>query len=189
MNAHEYAQNLASKGTPLNAISRATGLSMQDITYLRPRERQAYVQPAPKTEYKPPVYTGPAVNLKTPSFRVLEQSCKDHGITIEEAKSGARKRCISWPRQGIMFDLFVKCPQLSTVSIGKMLGRRDHTTVLHGIEKHAGRIGLRHEHAFAMRAAAAIEAGIPIPYSKRDMTRPSFQAIMQNYAWTMERAL
>lgn len=190
MTAHDYARSLADKGTPLTAISRATGLSIQDIGYLRPRERQTYVRPEPKSEQKPmPVFTAPVVNLKSHSQQVLEQSCAEHGITVEEAKSGTRKRPVSWPRQGVMFDLFVKCPQLSTPIIGRMLGGRDHTTILHGIEKHAARIGLRYEHAFAMRAATALSAGVPVPYCKMDMTRPAFQEVMRRYALTMERAL
>lgn len=179
MTAHDYARSLADKGTPLSAISRATGLSMQDIGYLRPRERATYSRPEPKPEPPAmPVFTAPVVNLKTPRQQVLEQSCIDHGITVQDAKEQTRKRQFAHPRQGVMFDLYTKCPQLSLPEIGRMLGGRDHTTILYGIKTHAARIGVRYSDIVKLRNAA-----------KGKLSNDSIEAVVSDYAWTMERAL
>lgn len=179
MTAHDYARSLADKGTPLTAISRATGLSIQDIGYLRPRERQTYVRPEPKSEQKPmPVFTAPVVNLKSHSQQVLEQSCADHGITVQDAKKQIRKRKFAHPRQGVMFDLYAKCPTLSLPSIGRMLGGRDHTTILYGIQAHAARIGVRYSDIKKLRDAA-----------KGNLKNDTLEAVVSDYASVMERAL
>ena len=172
MTAHEYAQNLALEGVPLNAISRATGLSMQDITYLRPRERRSYVPGAPLKQIpiqvtvapeKPPE---PVVYKPVPekhSAKVFRQACDEQGVTMLAVKKQLRKRKIAWPRQAVMFALFTRCPQLSTPGIGRMLGGRDHTTVLHGIQAHGKRLGLSYDEIFAMRVAKAVEMGVRAP--------------------------
>lgn len=169
MNAHAYAQSLASKGTPLTAISRATGLSTQDIAYLRPKERRSYEPYKPKpvivAEVIPikPVRTPEEIFPTPPGVRVFQEYCRFLGVTVADIQGDSRVRPIAWPRQAIMFELYVSCPHLSTPMIGRMLGGRDHTTILHGVSQHAERIGLTYEQAKAMRREMADEMGIVMP--------------------------
>jgi hypothetical protein len=62
-----------------------------------------------------------------------------------------------------MFELYTSCPHLSTPMIGRMICRSDHTTVLHGIARHAQRIGLTYERAKQMRREKADELGVVLP--------------------------
>lgn len=160
MTAHEYAQNLALEGVPLNAISRATGLSMQDITYLRPRERRSYG--SYKIETIPaPVQEAP--KSTPPGAAVLQEMCRRLGVRMADVQSKSQARSIAWPRQAIMFELYVSCPHLSTPMIGRMVCRSDHTTVLHGVSRHANRIGLTYGRAKQMRQEKADELGVVLP--------------------------
>ncbi len=55
-------------------------------------------------------------------------------ITVEELRSKGRRRTIARPRQIAMY-LLREETRLSLPQIGKLLGGRDHTTVMHGYEK------------------------------------------------------
>lgn len=44
----------------------------------------------------------------------------------------SRAREIAYPRQALMFLLY-RYTRLSTPGVGKQIGNRDHTTVLHGV--------------------------------------------------------
>ena len=57
-----------------------------------------------------------------------------YGVTSADILSQKRSREIALPRQIAMY-LCRELTQLSTTSIGKAFGNRDHTTILHGCEK------------------------------------------------------
>lgn len=66
---------------------------------------------------------------------LIAQVVSDHfNITITELMSTKKSRNIAFPRQITMY-LCRRLTDLSLTDIGKKLGNRDHTTVLHGIDK------------------------------------------------------
>lgn len=66
---------------------------------------------------------------------LISQIVADHfNITQAEMFSTKKSRNIAYPRQITMY-LCRRMTELSLTDIGKKLGNRDHTTVLHGIDK------------------------------------------------------
>ncbi|MDD6571807.1 MAG: chromosomal replication initiator protein DnaA [Thermoflexaceae bacterium] len=69
------------------------------------------------------------------TIEYIIQVVADHfGITIADIISAKRKSEIVYPRQIAMY-LCRKCTAEPLTSIGKYMGDRDHTTVIHGAEK------------------------------------------------------
>lgn len=62
---------------------------------------------------------------------VCMEVCRAHDVTLEELRGRSHQRAIAWPRQDAM-RLLAKAGY-SMPEIGRYLGRRDHTTILHGI--------------------------------------------------------
>lgn len=65
---------------------------------------------------------------------IVEVVAEHHNITPAEIYSKDKSRNISYPRQIVMY-LCRKLTDLSVTEIGKILGNRDHSTVLHGCDK------------------------------------------------------
>lgn len=65
---------------------------------------------------------------------------KAHGITFRELISHRRTRHLVHARQHAMWEM-KENTSLSLPGIAKILGHRDHTTVLYGIRAHAARMG------------------------------------------------
>lgn len=151
MTAHDYARSLADKGTPLSAISRATGLSIEDIGYLRPVRRVSFSVAVPEPEQEP-VKVKPPVSSAAALIRTVAAK---YGLNVPDMKGEKKSWKYSHPRQEVMYELFTKCPHLSTTRIGAILGGRDHTTVLHGVRAHAHRVGSTYKKAMAERVALA----------------------------------
>lgn len=66
-----------------------------------------------------------------------------HGITLDDLRGGERSRRFSHPRQQAMAAMAEA--GFSSTRIGRFLGSRDHTTVLHGIAMHRERQEARHD--------------------------------------------
>lgn len=181
MTAHEYAQNLAAKGTPLNAISRATGLSMQDIGYLRPKERMSYMTPVPKAPKEATPYFG-----SERAQRTFFASCKRLNVDPNDVLKHNNAPKIAWPRHEIMFDIFTTCPRMSYVSIGRMM-KRDHTTIVHGVRKHCDRIGMKYAEAVAMRVVASGDSLSP-RLASMNINSAVFEAAMGRYSASLRLA-
>ncbi len=69
----------------------------------------------------------------TPEF-IVEVVSEHYGLTPNDIYSKDKSRSISYPRQIVMY-LCRKLTDISVTEIGKILGNRDHSTVLHGCEK------------------------------------------------------
>jgi chromosomal replication initiator protein len=69
----------------------------------------------------------------TPS-QVIETVSKHYNITVSEIVSAARNKELVQPRQVAMF-LIRQETDASLPEIGGLLGGRDHTTVMHGVER------------------------------------------------------
>lgn len=74
-------------------------------------------------------------NKKTVTPELIVDVVAEHyGTTPEEIYSDNRSRNVAYPRQISMY-LCRKLTSLSLTDIGKMMGNRDHSTVLHGCTK------------------------------------------------------
>ena len=62
-----------------------------------------------------------------------------HGITLAELVSDRRSRHLARARQEAMWML-KRHTKLSYPQIGRILGKRDHTTILHGVRRHEARL-------------------------------------------------
>lgn len=69
---------------------------------------------------------------RTSGREVVEYVAALHGRTLAELASQRRTVAYARPRQIAMHCVRALCPHLSYPAIGKLLGGRDHTTVMHG---------------------------------------------------------
>lgn len=83
----------------------------------------------------------PVPPMKRRTWRdVAAEVAAEHGITVGDLVVGrSRARRISWPRQDLMWRLYVT-GKLSAPRIGHLLGGYDHSTVMHGVRRHQARI-------------------------------------------------
>lgn len=63
---------------------------------------------------------------------IIQRVAKDNGIGVCDIKGKGRHRAVAWPRQQAMFEMH-ETGKWSLGQIGRLLGRRHYTTVLHGI--------------------------------------------------------
>ena len=72
---------------------------------------------------------------KTVSFKeVMEKVATYYNLKINQLKSAKRDRPIAFPRQ-ILYYLLRTELNLTLEEVGELCGGRDHTTVIHGVEK------------------------------------------------------
>jgi chromosomal replication initiator protein len=71
-------------------------------------------------------------------------TCKRYGLTLEELRSSSRAARVAWPRQVAMY-LARELTDQSLPAIGRQLGGRDHTTVLHACRKATQRMATEHK--------------------------------------------
>ena len=72
-------------------------------------------------------YVGPITHVSTEVARI-------YGITLAQLMGPQKRRSLTWPRQVAMYIAHQKTGQ-STTQIGRVLGGRDHTTVIKGIRR------------------------------------------------------
>ena len=65
---------------------------------------------------------------------IISEVTRLTGITYDQMCSASRKRSHVTARHGAMY-LLVKHTEYTLSDIGKFLGGRDHSTVIHGVEK------------------------------------------------------
>ncbi len=71
----------------------------------------------------------------TPTIRAIVDATADHfGLTRNDLLSFRRERAVTRPRQVAMY-LAKRLTTRSLPEIGRQIGGRDHTTVLHGVER------------------------------------------------------
>ncbi|MPZ22920.1 MAG: chromosomal replication initiator protein DnaA [Dehalococcoidia bacterium] len=74
-------------------------------------------------------------NRSLPSCdRVIGVVCRYFGVTLEQLESPSREKRLTYARQVAMLLMRDDCQQ-PLARIGKLLGQRDHSTVLHGANK------------------------------------------------------
>ena len=104
--------------TKLNAYSK---LTKQEITLeIAEKELQNFISPEAPKEI---------------SVELITKTVADHfHISIEDIKSSKRQNEIAFPRQIIMY-LCRNMTNAGLKNIGEYLGGRDHTTIMHGVDK------------------------------------------------------
>lgn len=110
------------------------------FAYVAPQDRrvQGWVQiPEAPTVPAPPRVAAPLGTAAAIIARFAEVCSETSGapVTVADLKGPCRKRQIVWPRHVCMLLVRV-ITGMSTPQIGREFGKRDHTTVLHGL-KHA----------------------------------------------------
>lgn len=65
---------------------------------------------------------------------IVKEVCKKHGVSIQDLISERRHQYLVRPRQEMMYRLCTET-DWSLPRIGRLLGGRDHTTILHGKRK------------------------------------------------------
>lgn len=67
--------------------------------------------------------------------QIIIEVLKDYpGVTYDDIVGKRRAFCFSVPRQKCMAEVYQQRPDLSLLTIGKMM-KRDHTTILHAVKK------------------------------------------------------
>ncbi len=80
------------------------------------------------------------LKIGRPTMRaILQEVAAETGYSIEQLKSQSRKHSLAIARHYAMWRMRQETRQ-SLPQIGAFLGGRDHTTVLHGVRKHAQRL-------------------------------------------------
>ncbi len=64
---------------------------------------------------------------------ILEAVALIFGLSVEQLRGRSREREAIYARQAAMLLLRDYAPILSAAAIGRLLGKRDHTTVLYGV--------------------------------------------------------
>ena len=126
-----------------------------------PKVELAAVEGAPQVEPPETETLREPVGIPTPTItRIIWLVAKDEGITVPALKGQSRMRDVCAARQRI-FWLARALTGLSYPQIGRFLGKRDHTTILHGVRSHAARNGIvEPDMAGANEIAVAEYAGL-----------------------------
>jgi chromosomal replication initiator protein len=66
---------------------------------------------------------------------IIQQVARKYRVTCLDLLSDRRSRYVAWPRQEVMYRAYTETT-MSLPAIGRHLGGRDHTTVMHGIKQH-----------------------------------------------------
>ena len=67
------------------------------------------------------------------SEHILREVCHAYGLSMRQLRSDNRSPIFSWPRQVAYLRLYDET-NLSLPQIARLLGKKDHTTVMYGIE-------------------------------------------------------
>ena len=122
--------------------------------------------------------------------QVIAAVAMDAGLRADDLKTDARYRRVARPRQIAMFLMRRLCPHLSMPAIGRILGGRDHTTILHGVRQiyalmpNDPDLEAQVERIEA-RLRAMVSAQAPVAFGE-PVTTP-FDALCAGYAASMGR--
>lgn len=72
---------------------------------------------------------------------IIARVAEKHGVSISDIKGPSRLRMYAHPRQEAMSEM-VDTGLWSTPNIGRVLGGRDHSTVIYGARAHKRRAGI-----------------------------------------------
>lgn len=88
-------------------------------------------------------YAHPNYGISSNPAQIIDYVCKFYDVTQRQVESKSRKRKYVAARQMICYILSMET-RLSLVEIGRLLGGRDHTTIIHSREVISGQLFSRH---------------------------------------------
>lgn len=74
-------------------------------------------------------------SLRKSASTILAEVSEETGFSIKDLKGPSRMAAVSHARHWAMWRIRKECPHLSYPQIARLLGRTNHTTVLHGFRK------------------------------------------------------
>jgi len=92
------------------------------------------VEPVPEPEATAPTLRIP-IMPETPAQTILREVAEKHNMSVKQIQSAARLKAYVEARQEASYRLNKELG-FSLTQIGRMLGRRDHTTILHAINRY-----------------------------------------------------
>lgn len=134
-----YVDGNFSPKTPLGRHFQVAGLVKQDApAAAKPKPVVAVVEPVAKA--KPPKpktiwpswYIPPSLR-RHPSFELIEKVAADFGVTVGDIKGQTRRAIVVTARRVICKIL--RDRGISLPVIGKLLGGRDHSTIMHAVSQ------------------------------------------------------
>jgi hypothetical protein len=121
---------------PIEASFRARAIeARRRLRGKEPHMRPLMIAP-PAVVTSPPVVSPRPRVVTTKARELIVEVAKAHGITWRELISPSRERRVLVPRNEAAFRLIIELG-LSYPKAGRVLGNRDHTTVLYACRRHA----------------------------------------------------
>lgn len=137
----DFIAEQAAKGRTPQQVARMTGRAQLDVLRSWPIDVAAKSLPPKPRRMVLSLWKG---LIEAKPERVTLESLKwdvarDYGVTVKELEGQGRQRSITVPRQDLMWRM-VQAKRWSLSQIGRSIGGRDHTTVMHGIRAHQARL-------------------------------------------------
>lgn len=89
---------------------------------------ERFVEPEPVAVIPPPP-------SQTPAQIIMSEVSETHGMSVKQLKSKSREMAYVKARQEAAYRMNIEL-KYSLKQIGNLLGKRDHTTILHAINRH-----------------------------------------------------
>lgn len=96
------------------------------------------MKPAPLSLWRHDVWDTAGAVVRWTMARIATDVARRHGITVDQLRGVRRCQALSRARQEAM-HLMMQMGTVSSTQVGRFLGGRDHTTILHGVKAHARR--------------------------------------------------
>lgn len=128
-------RTMAAKMGPIEASFRARAVEARRRLVGKAPVVRPLLIPPPATVSEPTVSLPPRF-ATTKARRVIVEVAQAHGLNWRELIGPSRERRVVVPRNEAAFRLVVEL-RLSYPKAGRVLGNKDHTTVLHSCRRHA----------------------------------------------------
>lgn len=129
----DVVQYREGKRVPLRYRAPRVSIVKRDVVRPKPPEpekpKRDYIEVGLRGAMKPE-----QMRLMTEMQRIIYAASKVSGVSVNDIKSPRRAKHVCNVRHAIMF-LAKERTRLSLPTIGRMLGGKDHSTVLHGVKK------------------------------------------------------
>lgn len=106
-----------------------------------PPKPVAIKEPEPEAKPEPVIlfFPLPEDQNLTPAQQILKETAEKYGITVRDLKGHCRKLKYSIPRHEAAYRIHMELG-FSLPKTGRVLGFRDHTTILNSVRKHQKRM-------------------------------------------------
>jgi chromosomal replication initiation ATPase DnaA len=112
--------------------ARLNGSLPPKLVFIAPPEPEPEPQPEPVVQA---ILSEPIPMPLTSTQQILKEVAEKHGITIQDLKGPCRRLKYALPRHEAAYRI-VKELGFSLPKTGRVLGKRDHTTILNSVRKY-----------------------------------------------------